>query len=546
MQSLPSFLFSFKFKITTLIISLLLFAGIGAGGISLLIAEAELRQVIARQELSLLAGATAFIDNDIQNKRQQLKALTEEINERGVPLEQIQSLLETRETLRDTFFNVNAFDANGNLVASLRDRHAKRINIAERQYFRDTLRLREGVISQPIKSSLSGQPVVVMTQPLRNAEGKVSGVLLVAIDLQRPSFSGQLDALRSGADGYLFIVTDSGVIVHHPDKSRLLEKGDDAAGTVVEAALRTPEGWEDGILDDGVPVLLVHKHLREVDWTIALSYPMRSAFATMQNVRMRALLGATVLTMVAGLFGWVITKNLLRPLRRLHRHVEDISAGRADIAVFDVDRQDEFGHLSRAFYGLSQRREKAEQELHQAATTDVLTGINNRRMFDALLPQALARGARAGQAVALALLDLDHFKSINDTLGHPAGDEVLVEFARRLTGAVRITDTVARLAGDEFVIVFEQLTSPAEMARLGKRILDAVQIPFTLTAGQRAVTTSIGIAIVSAASGDAATAEEVMRAADQALYGVKAAGRNSFAINPVGTERALRVRTVNL
>jgi len=539
MRPLSLFFYSFKFKITTLVIALVLFAGIGAGGISLLIAESELRQVIARQELSLLTGAAVFIDNDLQNKRQLLKSLTEEINERGQPLDQLQSQLEAHETLRDAFFNVTAFDIDGNLVASLRDRRAKRVNVAARPFFRDTLRLQEGVLSSPFKSTLSGQPVVVLTQPLRDAKGKITGVLLGAIDLLRPSFSAQLDNLRSGADGYLFIVTDDGVIIHHPDKSRILEKGDDQPGSLQEAALRTSEGWEDDLLDDGVPVLLVHKHLREADWTIGLSYPVRSAFSSMLNVRLRALLGAMIVTAVAGLFGWLITKNLLRPLRRLHRHVEDISAGRADISVFDVVRRDEFGHLSRAFFALSQRREQAEQELHRLATTDVLTGLHNRRMFDAFLPQALARAARSGQPLGLAILDIDHFKAINDTLGHPAGDQVLIEFARRLSGAVRTTDTVARLAGDEFVIVFEQLASDTEMGVLGEKILAAMRTPFTLAAQQREVRTSIGIAI---ASGAPTSVEEIMRAADQALYGVKAAGRNGYAINPVGAERVVRVR----
>jgi len=537
MQRLAGFFYSFKFKISALIIGLLLFAGIGAGGISLLIAEAELRDFIARQELSLLTGAAAFIDNDLYNKRQLLRALGEEINDRGLPLSELQPMLEAHETLRDTFFNVNAFDLSGNLVASLRDRNAKRINIAERQYFKDTLSHQEGVISTPLQSALSGRPVVVITQPLRDANGKLTGIVLGAIDLLRPSFSAQLDALRSGADGYLFIVAANGVTVHHPDKARILDQGDDAPGTLLDATLRQPDGWNEGLLDDGEPVLLVHKRLREVDWTIALSSPTRSAFASMQTVRLRALLGATVLTAAAGLFGWAITKKLLRPLSRLHRHVEDISAGRADIAVFDVDRRDEFGHLSRAFYGLSQRRAQAEHELHQMATTDVLTGLNNRRMFDAFLPQALARAARSGQPMALAILDIDHFKAINDTLGHAAGDQVLMEFARRLTTAVRAADTVARLAGDEFVIVFEQLSSDAETDQLGRRILDAMQPPFALGAVQRTVQTSIGIAIASDAS---ASVEDVMRAADQALYGVKAAGRNGVAIHRVGAGRMAR------
>jgi diguanylate cyclase (GGDEF)-like protein len=254
----------------------------------------------------------------------------------------------------------------------------------------------------------------------------------------------------------------------------------------MEAALRSPEGWEDGLLDDGVPVLLVHKRLREADWTIGLSYPVRSAFS--------AAAGRGHGDRGGGPVRLAHHQSLLRPL---HRHVEDISAGRANISVFDVVRKDEFGHLSRAFYGLSQRREQAELELHRLATTDVLTGLNNRRMFDAFLPQALARAARSGQTVGLAILDIDHFKTINDTLGHPAGDQVLIEFSRRLTGAVRTTDTVARLAGDEFVIVFEQLSTAPEMTLLGEKILDAMRPPFTLGTLQREVGTSIGIAVTA-------------------------------------------------
>ncbi|MRW89399.1 diguanylate cyclase [Duganella sp. FT80W] len=539
MRRFSSFFYSFKFKITALVITLVLFAGIGAGGISLLIAEAELREVIARQELSLLTGAAAFIDNDIQNKRNLLKVVAEEINGRQLSLSQIQTMLEAHETLRDTFFNVNAFDRAGNLVANLHDRRLKQVNIVARPYFQQTLQLHEGVISAPLRSAISGQPVVVLTQPLLDANGNIIGILVGAMELLRPSFSAQLDALRQGADGYLFIVTSKGVMVHHPDKKRILEQGDDSEGSLLEAALLPDDGWEDGVLDDGVPVLLVHKRLREVDWTIALSYPVRSAFSSMLSVRLRALLGAMLVTFCAGLFGWLITKQLLRPLRRLHQHVEDISAGRADINVFDIVRRDEFGHLSRAFYGLSQRRAQAELELQQLASTDVLTSLHNRRMFDAFLPLALARAGRAGQPMALAILDVDHFKEINDTLGHAAGDQVLVEFARRLKDAVRNTDTVARLAGDEFVIVFEQLASNMEMDVLGKKILQAMQPPFLIGGVPRQVTSSIGIAITVDAD---TNSEEMMRAADQALYRVKAAGRNSFSIHTVGTAMVLRAR----
>jgi diguanylate cyclase (GGDEF)-like protein len=539
MPPVSGLLQSFKFKMMALVIALVLVAGIGAGGISLLIAEAELRQVIARQELSLLTSAAALIDSDLHNKQLLLASLTEHLPGREPSLGQMQALLEAHDTLRDQFFNVNAFDAEGNLVASLRDRRARRINITERKYFQDTMNTREGVISAPFRSSLSGRPVVVLTQPLRDAQGRIVGILLGAIDLLRPSFSAQLDALRSSADGYLFLLSDDGTIIHHPNKNLVLEKIDSGPGTPGEAALRGGDGWEDGLLDDGVPTLLVHKRLRQADWTIGLSYPVASAFAPMHDIRLRAFVGAMLLTGLAGLFGWAVTQKLLRPLGKLRRHLEDVGAGRAEIGVFDVDRPDEFGHLSRAFHALSQRREKAELELHRLATTDVLTGINNRRMFDGFFPKALARAARSGQQVGLAFLDIDHFKLINDTLGHAAGDAVLIEFAHRLTRAVRSTDTVARLAGDEFVIVFEQLDSTTEADLLGRKILEGMHEPFTIGDTRRVVTASVGIALTTNAN---VGVDEVMRAADLALYGVKAAGRNGFVVNRVGAERLLRVR----
>ncbi|WP_229490351.1 sensor domain-containing diguanylate cyclase [Pseudoduganella namucuonensis] len=519
---------------------MVLIAAMGVGGVSLLIAEAAMRLVIARQELSLLTSAAAFIDNDIDGKRQLLKSLTEQIPGREVTLDEVQAWLEAHGALRDAFFDVTAFDVSGTLIASLRDRRAKgTINIADRQYFQDTVRMREGLISTPFKSQLSGKPVIVITQTLENARGELIAVLVGAIDLQRPSFSAQLDVLRSNGEGYLFIVGSDRTIIHHPNKDLILKPVERDEDSVMDAVLKTPEGWQDNLLDEGELSLVAHKRLRTVDWTIAVSYPTRSVFAPMATVRLRALAAASLLTLLAALFGWALTKALLRPLETLHGHVEDISSGASDIKVFDVVDEDEFGSLSRAFFALSQHRARAEQALHRLATTDALTGINNRRMFDEFFPIALSRASRAGQQVGLAFLDVDHFKRINDEYGHAAGDAVLVEFARRLERTVRCTDTVARLAGDEFVIVFEQLPSNAEVNLLGRKILEAMAAPFLVGGRELLVTTSIGIALTTSMP---AAADDVMRAADQALYGVKAAGRNGFAVNHAGAERLLRVR----
>nr|WP_315401431.1 sensor domain-containing diguanylate cyclase [uncultured Duganella sp.] len=540
MLALGRIIHSFNFKIAGLVTAMVLLAALGASGVSLLVAETEMREGIARQQLSLLTSAAGHIDNDLKGKKLLLLSLMEEMRERGTAPAQVQGLLEARASLRGEFFNVTAFDASGKLIASLNSRNARRINVSARQYFKDTMAAREGVVSAPFVSALSGRPVIAITQPVEDEQGNIVMVLLGAIDLLRPSFSDYLDALHRG-QGYLFIVGADGTIIHHPDKARVLSKLD-PDGERGEAVLRRPEGWRDDVVDDNTAVLVAHTPLRTVDWSIAAVYPIRNAFAPMAAVRGRALVAVSLITALAAFFGWVLTKSLMQPLNDLHKQVVSINSGTADIDVFASERHDEFGTLSRALHSLSRQRQQAQEAMQRLASTDALTGAHNRRMFDQLLPAAIARAGRAGNYIGLAFLDIDKFKQINDTYGHGVGDAVLVEFARRLDGAVRRGDTVARLAGDEFVIVYEQLGADHEGALLGDKIMAAMAAPFQFGdvggPGLR-VTTSVGIAISNDPS---ATAEGLMHAADQALYGVKSAGRNGYAINLHDDQRVLALR----
>ena len=169
-----------------------------------------------------------------------------------------------------------------------------------------------------------------------------------------------------------------------------------------------------------------------------------------------------------------------------------------------------------------------ERQLTLLARVDPLTALPNRLAFNESLPQMLARARRSGDALALMYLDIDHFKTINDTLGHAAGDVVLGEFARRLQASVRTTDLVARLAGDEFVVVLENLANRDVAACVAQKIVEQVSRPVFEVSGKTLnVTTSIGIAF-HAHSDTPATPEDLVARADAALYAAKAAGRNTF------------------
>ena len=167
----------------------------------------------------------------------------------------------------------------------------------------------------------------------------------------------------------------------------------------------------------------------------------------------------------------------------------------------------------------------AERDLAALARVDPLTQLPNRRQLDERMDEALSRYQRTGQALALMFIDVDKFKSINDNLGHAAGDEVLTQFANRLKRCVRKADTVARYAGDEFVIIIDGFKPPNELHAIAKKILIAIRKPMVVGTMSLNVTASIGVTKVDLKD---LLAGSVIARADEALYIAKRAGRDRF------------------
>jgi len=171
------------------------------------------------------------------------------------------------------------------------------------------------------------------------------------------------------------------------------------------------------------------------------------------------------------------------------------------------------------------RRKQAEEALLRMANHDALTGLPNRLLLQDRLAQAVCKAGRAGRQVGVMFIDLDRFKHVNDSLGHEAGDQLIIEIARRLSGSLRESDTVARQGGDEFVVVLDDLGGPEDAALVAQKVLGRLFQPMVLCGEEVFPTGSIGIAMYPRDGEDCAA---LLKAADSAMYGAKAGGGNHY------------------
>jgi diguanylate cyclase (GGDEF)-like protein len=212
--------------------------------------------------------------------------------------------------------------------------------------------------------------------------------------------------------------------------------------------------------------------------------------------------------------------------------MEDIAAGKtssgivkaADGRIFSIVRNPIAGGGWIATHEDITDRQRAEERIVHMARHDALTDLPNRMMLRERLDHELKRVKR-GECLAVLCLDLDHFKSVNDTLGHPIGDELLKVVAERLRRCTREPDTIARLGGDEFAIIMTGMAKPTDAVALAKRIRESITKPYLLDGHQIVADISIGISLAPI---DGSEADQLLKNADMALYGAKGDGRGTY------------------
>jgi diguanylate cyclase (GGDEF)-like protein len=265
-----------------------------------------------------------------------------------------------------------------------------------------------------------------------------------------------------------------------------------------------------------------------------------------------ALAVVAALVILAVIATLMLTRRLIAPIQQLMRAARAVGAGKLDVYV-PAKSSDELGLLTHTFNHMTQRLAESQAEVatyqrtledkvnqrtkeleiataqaYKLAQHDILTGLPNRALLNQRLRQIVAQAARDGHQVACLFLDFDHFKRINDTLGHDAGDQLLQAVAQRLTSAVRESDTVARLGGDEFVLILPGLDpahSAYEVMTVLTRVRESFLAPFRIADQTPTLTCSIGVSVYPV---DATDPNGLIKQADTAMYAAKEAGRNAY------------------
>jgi diguanylate cyclase (GGDEF)-like protein len=393
-----------------------------------------------------------------------------------------------------------------------------------------------------IDPSVSSRETQALWEPLD--DGRLSGVLaiagrprqLVAAPIMAPTligwvvFASDLDAREMrGLERLSAIPLHAAVIAHSgghwSEAAGTMAALNADAAPIAQAHVGRPEAFEINI--GGSTSIALAKSLPTFSdgerAILLLAYPKAQAMADARKLQL-ALAAMTLLgLLLVAVATWKAARRITEPLARLDDAAGRLAAG--EQVEVRVRGDDELARLAASFNEMAGKIVEREQRIRQLAFNDTLTGLPNRTMFQQALDHYFRAQQGNGKLFALHCLDLDQFKVINDTLGHPAGDTLLVEAGRRVQEAAR-GHFVGRLGGDEFVVLQVINDQRNDTERLARDILEALTQPLRIDGNEVVPSTSIGIAI---APHDGSDGQTLLRNADLALYRAKEAGRRTYA-----------------
>lgn len=412
---------------------------------------------------------------------------------------------------------------------------------AEADWFQKALQSRDFAVGNyefETGGSSTGRAIIHLAYPILDDANRPNSFAVLALDLAWLSQFVAEVALPAGAA--FTIVDGQGIILaRQPDPNEWVGKAAPEAPLIAAILSERGQGTARVMGLNGVPRLFAFVPLGRAyptaDAYVAVGIPESVAFGEADQTLARNLLGSGLSAVVSFGAAWILGELLImRPTQSLMRATRRLAAGDYSVRTEVKGMDGEFGELARAFNEMAEalQTEKIEgeclfREVQRLARTDELTGLHNRRYFFELAERELKRYRRFGHPLSALMLDVDHFKRVNDTYGHAVGDEVLRAVGEQCAVNSRAIDILGRYGGEEFALLLPE--ADQEAAReIGERLVLSIRkSPIPAQQGPIFITISVGVASATEATSDVAS---LLNAADKALYAAKQTGRNRVAL----------------
>jgi diguanylate cyclase (GGDEF)-like protein len=503
----------------------------------------DLSTLVEHQQLTLATYAARDVDLKISQRQARLEYLAAKL-----PLNSLEHPERLRAWLREQqqeqpFFSagLRVVDSHGIVLADYPESRERTGYVFSEQDFVQAGLEGRSFVARPVLGSSSQEALLPMAFPVRDKNHRLRAVLVGVTALAEPGF---LDALLNSRLG----TSTGGVLLISP-RDRLIIASS-RSGSVFEP---TPTPGLDALHDRamagfrGVGVTRNPGAVEEVSalvsvpsagWFVDARLPSAEAFATLHRLQRFLIDKAALAILVFLILASTGLYFIFRPLFRAAKLAEQMARNEIPLKALPVVRNDEIGHLIGAFNRLLIKLHSNQAELAHLAHFDLLTALPNRVLLADRLKQVMLQTQRNGKLLAVAYLDLDGFKSINDTYGHATGDQVLIELARRMKHTLREGDTLSRLGGDEFVAVLLDQSDVSTCVPILNRMLAAAAEPMNIDGLVLKVSASIGVTLYP--QSEAVDADQLLRQADQAMYKAKLVGKNRYCIFDADHDRSQR------
>jgi diguanylate cyclase (GGDEF)-like protein len=412
-------------------------------------------------------------------------------------------------------------DPHGRGVVASNNFPVTGISYADRPYFSAQIQNENlGLyVDGPIIGKATNRRVFALSRRVTSSRGQFLGVVAAVVDpgsfakvFKNALFDPSLNITLSHAGGK--------VIARVPRFEESFALNITKSPLFEHFAIAPSGSYEAKSVIDGENRMYSYNTIDNLPLVLSVGMSSKSLTTGLVNEFFVAALGLTIILVVVLFSG----NYSLRSLRRV------------------VDSEEKHRRSNEAFQAANQALEIAQESLMRLARVDTLTGLPNRNALYDRLAHAFSGSLRNGTKIGCLYIDIDHFKQINDTLGHAGGDDLLKQFSARLQACLRQTDTFARLAGDEFIVVIEDPDQPDAARLVASKIIEAMQDPFLIEGISCSVTASIGVAIANKQTDDH---DSLLRKADLALYRAKRDGKNRYQLYDAKSDVTTQIETAN-